>query len=408
MNIQTQRYLQRANVSAYIREESEEQKAYSDLFDSILAKHGADSPNDLPDDKKDDFFNEVEREWAKHPKNKKDDGENTNEEWDKEDDEEDKKKMKEGWGKKKKKMKEEMEDEEEDEEDESPFSEGWVGRLISARMQMMNEARMVPNNTETPYPSVPTSSQSWNSIPMAQTAMQAGDDGTPPVRGLEGLPPNWMDRTLRFFGPEVIPFILERIRDMNPSDAFDWWWKNFGHFGGPLNEARRMGPPGLLPMLPDTGGPTPPETPGSGQPGLINPTGAPWGPQQWGPDHPGNPANWPDGHFGGPGKRWFIPIGGPDVVWPDNWGEEDQPPYPPSYIPVHPEHGYPLPGAWEWNGDTWVWNEDGQGSPNEPMDQEPDDGWYPQWGPRPEDRIPPIDQYYGPIPGGYQTGPFDY
>jgi len=404
MNIQTLMYLQRANISAYLREESEEQKAYSDLFDSILAKHGADSPNDLPDDKKDDFFNEVEREWAKHPKNKKDDGENTNEEWDKEDDEEKDKKMKEGWGKKKK-MKEEMDDEEEeeeedeedDEEEKKPFGEGWARSLAQTRRQM-NEARMVPNNTETPLSY--TASASGTRIPMAQTV---GNNDIQPggLGGEEGLPPDWVERTLRFFSPDVIDYIRDRIRDMNPSDAFDWWWKHFGHYGGPMNEARRMGPPGMLPLMPDTGGPTPPETPGSGQPGPINPTGAPWGPQQWGPDHPGNPANWPDGHFGGPGKRWFIPIGGPDVVWPDNWGEEDQPPYPPSYIPVHPEYGYPLPGAWEWNGDTWVWNEDGQGSPNEPMDQDPNDGWWPQWGPRPEDRTPPIDQYYGPIPGGY-------
>ena len=50
-------------------EQSPEQKAYRALFDRILKKHGVDSPNDLPDDKKDDFFNEVEREWKKDPAN---------------------------------------------------------------------------------------------------------------------------------------------------------------------------------------------------------------------------------------------------------------------------------------------------------------------------------------------------
>ena len=50
-------------------EQSPEQKAYRKLFDRILAKYGADSPNDLEDSKKDDFFNEVEKEWKKDPAN---------------------------------------------------------------------------------------------------------------------------------------------------------------------------------------------------------------------------------------------------------------------------------------------------------------------------------------------------
>ena len=35
----------------------------------ILKKYGADSPNDLEDSKKDDFFNEVGKEWKKDPAN---------------------------------------------------------------------------------------------------------------------------------------------------------------------------------------------------------------------------------------------------------------------------------------------------------------------------------------------------
>ena len=51
------------------------QKAFRDLFDKILKKHGVDSPNDLEDSKKDDFFNEVEREWKKDPANTPEKGE---------------------------------------------------------------------------------------------------------------------------------------------------------------------------------------------------------------------------------------------------------------------------------------------------------------------------------------------
>ena len=50
-------------------EQSPEQKAYRALFDRILAKYGVDSPNDLEDSKKDDFFNEVEKAWKKDPAN---------------------------------------------------------------------------------------------------------------------------------------------------------------------------------------------------------------------------------------------------------------------------------------------------------------------------------------------------
>jgi hypothetical protein len=50
-------------------EKSPEQKAFKALFDKILKKYGVDSPNDLEDSKKDDFFDEVGREWKKDPAN---------------------------------------------------------------------------------------------------------------------------------------------------------------------------------------------------------------------------------------------------------------------------------------------------------------------------------------------------
>ena len=61
---------------ATVEEEmSPEQTAFRKLFDKILKKHGVDSPNDLPDDKKDDFFNEVEKAWKKDPANTPEEGE---------------------------------------------------------------------------------------------------------------------------------------------------------------------------------------------------------------------------------------------------------------------------------------------------------------------------------------------
>ena len=48
---------------------SPEQKAYRDLFDRMLKKHGVKSPNELKDGKKDDFFNEIEAAWKKDPAN---------------------------------------------------------------------------------------------------------------------------------------------------------------------------------------------------------------------------------------------------------------------------------------------------------------------------------------------------
>lgn len=50
-------------------DQSPEQKAYKALFDKILKKYGVDSPNDLEDSKKDDFFNEVGKEWKNDPAN---------------------------------------------------------------------------------------------------------------------------------------------------------------------------------------------------------------------------------------------------------------------------------------------------------------------------------------------------
>ena len=60
-------------------EKSPEQKAFQALFDKILKKHGVDSPNELEDSKKDDFFNEVEREWKKDPANTPEKNESVNE-----------------------------------------------------------------------------------------------------------------------------------------------------------------------------------------------------------------------------------------------------------------------------------------------------------------------------------------
>ena len=51
---------------------SPEQKAYKKLYDYTLAKYDSDakSPNDLSDEEKKKFFNELKKEWAKHPDNK--------------------------------------------------------------------------------------------------------------------------------------------------------------------------------------------------------------------------------------------------------------------------------------------------------------------------------------------------
>lgn len=41
----------------------EEDEGYQKYFKSMLKKHGYTSPNDIPDEKKDDFFNAVDRGW---------------------------------------------------------------------------------------------------------------------------------------------------------------------------------------------------------------------------------------------------------------------------------------------------------------------------------------------------------
>lgn len=83
MNIQQRIWAQKAGLyeSKKVEDEtveeemSPEQSAFRALFDKMLKKHGVNSPNDLPDDKKDDFFNEVEKAWKKDPANKPEEGE---------------------------------------------------------------------------------------------------------------------------------------------------------------------------------------------------------------------------------------------------------------------------------------------------------------------------------------------
>jgi len=50
-------------------DKSPEQKAFKALFDKILKKYGANSPNDIEDSKKDDFFDEVGKAWKNDPAN---------------------------------------------------------------------------------------------------------------------------------------------------------------------------------------------------------------------------------------------------------------------------------------------------------------------------------------------------
>ena len=56
-------------ISLHEAELSPEQKAYKALFDKIIAKYDVNSPNDMSDEEKKKFFNELEKEWAKHPDN---------------------------------------------------------------------------------------------------------------------------------------------------------------------------------------------------------------------------------------------------------------------------------------------------------------------------------------------------
>lgn len=50
---------------AQINEASELQKSYQDYFKAKLDKFGAESPADLDDEKKKEFFNEITKEWEK-------------------------------------------------------------------------------------------------------------------------------------------------------------------------------------------------------------------------------------------------------------------------------------------------------------------------------------------------------
>ena len=71
MNLQQRMYAQRIQ-NLVEAEDSPEQKAYKELFAKMLKKYDADSPNDIPKEKKDDFFNEVEAAWKKDPANDSD------------------------------------------------------------------------------------------------------------------------------------------------------------------------------------------------------------------------------------------------------------------------------------------------------------------------------------------------
>ncbi len=48
---------------SYTRPYFAEDTEYQTYFKTQLKKHGYDSPSDIPDDKKDDFFNTVDAGW---------------------------------------------------------------------------------------------------------------------------------------------------------------------------------------------------------------------------------------------------------------------------------------------------------------------------------------------------------
>lgn len=50
---------------AQLNEASELQKSYQEYFKAKLKKYGANSPADLDDEKKKEFFNEITKEWEK-------------------------------------------------------------------------------------------------------------------------------------------------------------------------------------------------------------------------------------------------------------------------------------------------------------------------------------------------------
>ena len=46
-----------------LKEEKDDKEAYQKYFNKILKKYGVSSPDELPQDKKDDFFDEVDKGW---------------------------------------------------------------------------------------------------------------------------------------------------------------------------------------------------------------------------------------------------------------------------------------------------------------------------------------------------------
>jgi len=50
---------------AQINEASELQKSYQEYFKAKLSKYGVESPADLDDEKKKEFFNEISSDWEK-------------------------------------------------------------------------------------------------------------------------------------------------------------------------------------------------------------------------------------------------------------------------------------------------------------------------------------------------------
>jgi hypothetical protein len=56
-------------VSDISEELSKEQKAYKSFFKGMLKKWDVESPADIPDDKKDEFFDAVKKGWKKDKDN---------------------------------------------------------------------------------------------------------------------------------------------------------------------------------------------------------------------------------------------------------------------------------------------------------------------------------------------------
>ena len=56
-------------VSDIAEELSKEQKAYKSFFNGMLKKWDVESPADIPDDKKDEFFDAVKKGWKNNKDN---------------------------------------------------------------------------------------------------------------------------------------------------------------------------------------------------------------------------------------------------------------------------------------------------------------------------------------------------